>query len=546
MKYCRARPYEGTQPYIFFSYNHDNADRVYPVIERMAQDGIRVWYDDGLRPGDDWPEVIAEHLDKAAAMVVAVSREYAVSHNCCNELTVAVDDNKPVISIVLDEFVQSLGMRMQLIRCFNLKKYEFPDDKAFYDKLLTASVFDECRGAPIPLVDIPVMTANEEKQPASGTDDLLKLLLGSEEVRKLLGLTGSSVKHPVAEPVVAKPAPAPPVAEPVVAEPVPAPPVAEPVVAEPVPAPSVAEPVVAEPVPAPPATEPVVAEPVPASSATEPVAEDPVLSVSELSPKQDDGSDCIDEDFSEGTVIDRNGSEWVDCTIIDGVNDLSDDGDATVIAAPKILPSVLLVPEKGKAFEVNKTEMFVGRDGRKSQIAFPEERVLSRRHVKIMWLEGKPYVSDCESLNGTILDQEALVPNKPVQLRNLSVLRLYELKMIFVMGSDAKKIIDDGKARMLVGLGDTEDILLQGPELHIHRSREKRPGNVSDVKVSRNHAKLTVRDDKLFVTDIGSSNGTYINGRRLELHRDYPMEPGMELQLGTGTTAYRYVELKMK
>ena len=132
MKFCRARPYEGKQPYIFFSYNHENADRVFPMIEKMAQEGIRVWYDNGLRPGDDWPEVIAEHLDNAAAMVVAVSKEYVVSHNCCNELTVAVNDNKPIVSVVLDDITLSLGMRMQLVRTFNLKKYEFPNDNVFY------------------------------------------------------------------------------------------------------------------------------------------------------------------------------------------------------------------------------------------------------------------------------------------------------------------------------------------------------------------------------------------------------------------------------
>ncbi|MBU0703230.1 MAG: FHA domain-containing protein [Chloroflexi bacterium] len=51
--------------------------------------------------------------------------------------------------------------------------------------------------------------------------------------------------------------------------------------------------------------------------------------------------------------------------------------------------------------------------------------------------------------------------------------------------------------------------------------------------VSRNHARIYQRDKRLFVEDIGSVNGTYLNNRRIIPHLPYPLQQGNTLQLGT-------------
>lgn len=61
MKRCSVRPYEGDENYIFISYCHKDKAKVFPIIEQLAKDGFRVWYDEGIAPGEDWPEVIAAH-----------------------------------------------------------------------------------------------------------------------------------------------------------------------------------------------------------------------------------------------------------------------------------------------------------------------------------------------------------------------------------------------------------------------------------------------------------------------------------------------------
>lgn len=50
--------------------------------------------------------------------------------------------------------------------------------------------------------------------------------------------------------------------------------------------------------------------------------------------------------------------------------------------------------------------------------------------------------------------------------------------------------------------------------------------------VSRKHASLRLEENQLNLWDLGSSNGTFINGTRLNPHRPYPLRDGDEIRLG--------------
>ncbi len=51
--------------------------------------------------------------------------------------------------------------------------------------------------------------------------------------------------------------------------------------------------------------------------------------------------------------------------------------------------------------------------------------------------------------------------------------------------------------------------------------------------VSRRHAMLRREDDRLLVCDLGSTNGTHLNGSLLLPHEDHPLAHGDKLILGT-------------
>ena len=79
-----------------------------------------------------------------------------------------------------------------------------------------------------------------------------------------------------------------------------------------------------------------------------------------------------------------------------------------------------------------------------------------------------------------------------------------------------------------------ETFPIEGERITIGRSPE---ANVflDDVTVSRNHALLVRRRDGLYLDDLGSLNGTYVNRRRIESHK---LQNGDELQVGKYKLTY--------
>ena len=79
-----------------------------------------------------------------------------------------------------------------------------------------------------------------------------------------------------------------------------------------------------------------------------------------------------------------------------------------------------------------------------------------------------------------------------------------------------------------------ESFSIEGDRMTIGRSPD---ANVflDDVTVSRNHALLVRRRDGLYIDDLGSLNGTYVNRRRIESHR---LQNGDELQVGKYKLTY--------
>ena len=107
-------PYEGKENYIFVSYSHMDMDKVMPIIRQWTEDGYRVWYDDGISPGTEWPEVIAQHLNDCELFVSFLSNSYMDSFNCRREIDFAVRKRKSFLAVFLEETELSLGVEMQI------------------------------------------------------------------------------------------------------------------------------------------------------------------------------------------------------------------------------------------------------------------------------------------------------------------------------------------------------------------------------------------------------------------------------------------------
>ena len=73
-----------------------------------------------------------------------------------------------------------------------------------------------------------------------------------------------------------------------------------------------------------------------------------------------------------------------------------------------------------------------------------------------------------------------------------------------------------------------ETFELEGDQTRVGRSPDA-DVFLDDVTVSRNHALLVRRRDGVYIDDLGSLNGTYVNRRRIESHK---LVDGDELQIG--------------
>lgn len=135
------KPYEGEEPYIFISYAHADSERVMRVVNDMHDRGYRIWYDEGIEVGSEWPECIAEHLAGAHLVMAFVSNAYMKSDNCRREMHFTLSKRKKIINIFLERTEMTPGMEMQIGNIFALMKFEM-DEKPFFQRLYSAPLLN--------------------------------------------------------------------------------------------------------------------------------------------------------------------------------------------------------------------------------------------------------------------------------------------------------------------------------------------------------------------------------------------------------------------
>ena len=128
--------YEGDLPYIFISYAHKDKDIVLPIISELMNRGYRIWYDNGIRLSDEWPESIAEHLYKAESIIFFISKNFSLSKNCKREVNFAIDKDKDCFSIFLEDVDLSLGMQLQLGTIQSIRYENALDLQQFINKII--------------------------------------------------------------------------------------------------------------------------------------------------------------------------------------------------------------------------------------------------------------------------------------------------------------------------------------------------------------------------------------------------------------------------
>lgn len=163
---CSFEPYEGSESYIFVSYSHKDDLRVAPILDRMVQEGFRIWYDEGIEWGSEWPDSVATHLKNSAICIAFHSETSILSTNCRQEIRYALKSDKTVFSIYLEEVELSDGMDMQLSSIQSTYPFRYDDKEKFFLRLLSMPILQVCRssGAAAPAAGNTPQPANISSQ----------------------------------------------------------------------------------------------------------------------------------------------------------------------------------------------------------------------------------------------------------------------------------------------------------------------------------------------------------------------------------------------
>ncbi len=187
-----------------------------------------------------------------------------------------------------------------------------------------------------------------------------------------------------------------------------------------------------------------------------------------------------------------------------------------------------------------------------------DERNVSRKHARILKKDDQFFIEDLESTGGTQVNGEP-VKEKDIHTGDLIQIGSYQLLFNSGIPEDERTIYDAEESTVLEeGTEMDEDrtlfyeepvaklvvvksealegeILLEEEETVIGRDADAGIP-IEDKRISRKHCRIWLDGDAYKITDLGSSNGTFVNGKKVT---EQALENGDTLQIGSSTFSFR-------
>jgi pSer/pThr/pTyr-binding forkhead associated (FHA) protein len=205
---------------------------------------------------------------------------------------------------------------------------------------------------------------------------------------------------------------------------------------------------------------------------------------------------------------------------------------------------------------------------------------ISRRHARIEMSGGTITVVDEGSTNGSQVDGIRLAPNQGVKAAPGAAIRFGSVTLTLVApdaaapaplgSSDVTIAVEVGAAPMAVAEPAAEESVVptgaavdpsEPPSAHLKPTTEnaepilirtgrttlgRRAGNdvilAGDPFISGSHAEITCDYNGCYLTDVGSTNGTVVNGQKLEAGMPQLLLDGDTVVLGQATYTFATLE----
>ena len=178
------------------------------------------------------------------------------------------------------------------------------------------------------------------------------------------------------------------------------------------------------------------------------------------------------------------------------------------------------------------------------------DKELSRKHLSILKSEGKVWITDLNSTNGTRLDGETIQPGAQVPLSTGQEIQIGSVTLkIQDVPSDKTAVhaepepapaehtaqqkigLSDFVLKYRKGTGAWQELPLPLGEFVIGRYVQS-DIILDDHKISRRHAKVIAAKDTIVIQDLGSTNGTQVDGQPLSPRRSFVLREEHTVTLG--------------
>ena len=122
--------YSGSDDFIFVCYSHRDKQRVYPELVWLKEQGLNIWYDEGISPGEEWPDKIAWAIENADKILFYASPQSTQSRICRDEVRHARTAGVPIFTVQLKHAKLRGGLELTLgsSQAIVKNKYRTSDD----------------------------------------------------------------------------------------------------------------------------------------------------------------------------------------------------------------------------------------------------------------------------------------------------------------------------------------------------------------------------------------------------------------------------------
>jgi len=95
-------------------YAHSDSAIVYDDLAWLRDRGVNLWYDEGITAGAEWREELGHAIEGCDSFVVFLSRASLASPHCLKELNFALELDRPLLVVWLEEVELTPGLKLSL------------------------------------------------------------------------------------------------------------------------------------------------------------------------------------------------------------------------------------------------------------------------------------------------------------------------------------------------------------------------------------------------------------------------------------------------